>query len=499
MRAAVRKFPLEKLVKLVWALFLVFLPVTSFPFFPPAMGGGALVRPLSIFPLLVLLALVTLPRLLTRPIPRTLIALVPFALAALASSLLSLLQGVEPSLGVPVAERLARALITLGIGGAIYFSVALIPRSPQELRASLRWLYAGFGIALLWGSLQAIYVVHFSPAFFKWISEIQRFISTRRLFNMRVSGMTYEPNWFAEQISFLLLPWLLSAVLTGYSAFRWRWRWLTLEWFMLAWALLVLPFTFSRAGLAVLVALTFVGILFFRPKRPASSQKKHTARLPGWARRAIEAGAVVLVLAGFIFFAGAKNTFFSRIWDYWSDIKETSLTGYFEYLGFGARFTYSETALRIYQEHPVFGVGLGNYAFYFEEMLPDRPLAQTPEVLRLVTPDVGRDRLITPKNLYFRLLAETGLVGMAFFLGFVTAILGCALYLWLASDRDQRFWGTAGLLGLLAFALSAFSYDSFAIPNMWVVFGLITAAAWVYRSQPEPQTDEQAQPQRLPE
>jgi O-antigen ligase len=132
-------------------------------------------------------------------------------------------------------------------------------------------------------------------------------------------------------------------------------------------------------------------------------------------------------------------------------------------------------------------------------MLPDRPLAQTPEVLRLVTPDVGRNRLITPKNLYFRLLAETGLVGTAFFLAFVTAILGCALYLWLSSDRDQKFWGTAGLLGLLAFALSAFSYDSFAIPNMWVVFGLITAAAWVYRSQRGVQAQVQAQPQHLPE
>jgi O-antigen ligase len=499
MKTATLKFPLESLVKIIWALFLIALPVTSFPFFPPAMGGGALVRPLSIFPLLVLLALVTLPSLFTRPVPRTLIALVPFALAALASSLLSLLRGVEPSLGVPVAERLARALITLGIGGAIYFSVALIPRSPEDLRASLRWLYAGFGIALLWGSLQAIYVVHFSPTYFNWISDIQQFISTRRLFNMRISGMTYEPNWFAEQISFLLLPWLLSAVLTGYSAFRWRWRWLTLEWFLLAWALLVLPFTFSRAGLAVLVALAFVGILFFRPKRKPGNQDSRSARLPGWARRTIEAGAVVLVLSGFIFFAGANNSFFSRIWDYWSDIKETSLTGYFEYLGFGARFTYSETALRIYQEHPVFGVGLGNYAFYFEEMLPDRPLAQTPEVLRLVTPDVGRDRLITPKNLYFRLLAETGLVGMAFFLAFVIAILGCALYLWLSSDRDQRFWGTAGLLGLLAFALSAFSYDSFAIPNMWVVFGFITAAAWVYRSQPLSQMEVQENPQRLPE
>ncbi len=44
--------------------------------------------------------------------------------------------------------------------------------------------------------------------------------------------------------------------------------------------------------------------------------------------------------------------------------------------------------------------------------------ARTPEVLRILTPEVGRNRLITPKNLYFRILAETGLLGMAAFAAF---------------------------------------------------------------------------------
>jgi hypothetical protein len=29
--------------------------------------------------------------------------------------------------------------------------------------------------------------------------------------------------------------------------------------------------------------------------------------------------------------------------------------------------------------------------------------------------------------------------------------------------------------------MGALTFDSFAIPNMWVVFGLITSAAWIYR------------------
>jgi hypothetical protein len=49
------------------------------------------------------------------------------------------------------------------------------------------------------------------------------------------------------------------------------------------------------------------------------------------------------------------------------------------------------------------------------------------------------------------------------------------MYLWYTNTN--RFWGIGSLLGLLAFGLAAFSFDSFAIPNVWVVFGLITSAA----------------------
>jgi hypothetical protein len=113
-------------------------------------------------------------------------------------------------------------------------------------------------------------------------------------------------------------------------------------------------------------------------------------------------------------------------------------------------------------------------------MLPDQPIARTPELLKIVTPDPGRNRLITPKNFYFRILAETGLIGAAAFMSFIIAVLGCTLFLWFSAEKEQKFWGKAGLLGLIAFGLAAFSFDSFAIPNMWVVFGLITSAAWIF-------------------
>ena len=100
-----------------------------------------------------------------------------------------------------------------------------------------------------------------------------------------------------------------------------------------------------------------------------------------------------------VYLTGTRNSFFARAWDYWQK-KNVSLSGYLSYLGFGARLAYSEAAYNTYEAHPLLGVGLGNYAFYFEDMLPYRPLAELPEVLRLITPDPDRNRLITAKNFY---------------------------------------------------------------------------------------------------
>jgi O-antigen ligase len=465
-------------VKLAWAAFLVCLPVTSFPFFPSKLGGDLIVRPLSMFPLAALFILVTIPQVLREPVPGTFKTLLPFIIAALISSVLSLVQGINSTFGVSVAQRVLRASITLGLGVAIYTTVSIIPRKFGDLRGALRWIYAGFSLALLWGSIQAAYIVHFSKGYYRWVSRIQKLVSTRRLFENRVSGLTFEPNWFAEQICILMIPWLLASVLNGYSVFRWRWRWLTVEWLLLGWSVGILAFTFSRAGLLTVFALVFISLVVLNPARERISNRA-SALSRGWRRRLLQASLALTVITGFVFFAGSNNSFFSRIWNYWSTRENTSLAGYIDYLGFGARMIYNATALNVYQSHPALGVGLGNYAFYFEDMMPDRLIAETPEVLHLLTLNVERFRLMTPKNLYLRILAETGIVGMAAFLGFMIAIFGCGLYLYFSPHKEQKFWGTASIYLLAAVSITALTFDSFAIPNMWVAFGMITAATWI--------------------
>jgi O-antigen ligase len=190
------------------------------------------------------------------------------------------------------------------------------------------------------------------------------------------------------------------------------------------------------------------------------------------------AGMLVVLLSTVIFFVGTRSNYFSRIWRYWTE--DTKTSSYLEYIAFSQRFIYWQAAYNMYESHPVIGVGLGNYAFFLEENLPDRPYNTVPEILKVVTQGQRTGRLITSKNLFARLVAETGLAGIATFMAFVLAIFGCGLYLWLSDRMNEKFWGAAGLLGLIAFVMTAFSTDSFAIPNMWVVFGFATAAAQIF-------------------
>ncbi|MGB6420531.1 MAG: hypothetical protein WBF05_01700, partial [Anaerolineales bacterium] len=238
-------------VAIAWALLFLTLPVTSFPFFPGGLGGKTLVRPLAVYPLIILVVLITIPRLFSRPLPRTFLPLFAFIIVAFISSIAAFSLDIEALRGVSIESRFLRNIITLGIGSAFYLTISLLHQTREDLNFSLRWLYTGFAIALVWGTLQAYYVIYFSPQYFDLISEVQSLISTRKLFPTRISGLTYEPKWFAEQISFLLLPWLLGSIITKRSVFQWRFKWLTVEWILLAWSVVVVAFTFSRTGLFI--------------------------------------------------------------------------------------------------------------------------------------------------------------------------------------------------------------------------------------------------------
>jgi len=484
---------IQKVLKTIPSILMVGLflsiPVTNFPFFPAGFGGNvAGVRPLLVYPLFGLVLLVTIPRLISKPLPRPIVILSLFFLWGLIVSIIPPLKGIVSPWGeVSLLPRELRTILTLGLGLFLYFTISLFPQSVSELRFSLRWLYIGLGLVLTWGSLQAIYIINLIPGWYGIMSKLQNLITVQPLNSQRVSGMTFEPSSFADQLIVIWLPWVLAASLDDYTVFLWRWKWITIERILCVWTMVILAFTLSRTGLIVgLGVVSFAFILKNIDPRMKDRRRKNGEQGQSSLVQILQKFRFLLIILGIgvflgIFYVlGQKSDYISLMWEYSPFKSGFNLRKYFNNIGFGARIAYWDTALQIFMSYPVLGVGLGNYTLYFSEFLPYQKLSVIPELLRHIVPVANRTRVITVKHFLARILAEMGIVGFGIFVVFLIVLTAMAIYLWTSKDSEERFWGTAAIVGLVAFLGATFSFDSFAIPNPWILFGLITAAFNVY-------------------
>jgi O-antigen ligase len=173
-------------------------------------------------------------------------------------------------------------------------------------------------------------------------------------------------------------------------------------------------------------------------------------------------GAVVgasLFLAQKGYISAIWNSSAESLWDFAVDA----------YLG--PRLAYVTAALAAFQAHPLVGVGLGASGFYMYGNMPDWALSGIPEISRQLS---SLSNLYpNPKNLYVRLLAETGLPGFTLYLSFLFTSIAYAWTNLRKGTQFFRFLGAAGLFSVVAVALQGISQDSFAMPEMWVNLGVL--------------------------
>ena len=259
---------LQRIRKFLWACFLISLPVTNFRYFPTFLSSSKVnVRPLLIFPLIPLVIIFVLPGIWKKKLPKIWIPFLVFLVFVFISTSLPVIQGFSSELGeTTINSRIFRAIFTLLLSAAIYFTVSFMAQTEEDLKFTLRWLYAGMAIAIVWGLLQMIFVLDLISWWYQFMEDIQKHITMHVGTPNRVMGLTLEPSWFADQITTLWLPWLLPAVLMNRTIYKRRWGWLTIEKIYLVLLLTVLVFTLSRAGFVVALVVIGCGILFLRPK-----------------------------------------------------------------------------------------------------------------------------------------------------------------------------------------------------------------------------------------
>jgi len=452
------------LARLLWAAALVTLPVTSFRWFP-FLGEGTLVRPLALYPLALLLPLLFFQafcRQRTLPSSRTWLLLLIFTAVALLVTILGVFAAPVPLRGQTYSARAVRAVATLIIGLVFFTCTVWMNRSESEARFTLRWLLVGLGLDLAWSALQAVtFYTSLLPK--PMVTHWQLAFSMRELVRTnRVSGLAYEPAWLAGQLATVYLPVLFASVLTGFRMTARRWLEPVL---LLVCAALVLA-TYSRGGLLIAAGASFLTfILLGRDLMKRAWRWFFGGFRGGWPLRISLVAAGLLVFVVIFLFLGQKN-YFKRLWD----LSPENLTAYLVNINAGARSAYADGALAAFAAHPVRGVGLGASGFWIYKNLPEWSLTTVPEIARQLDP--GSRLYPNPKNLYIRLLAETGLAGFVLFAIFLMAILADALEL-LRGNMFRRTLAVAGLFAWLAIALYNVTQDSFATPNIWIIPGLL--------------------------
>ena len=467
------KFSVVKLPRLLWALALLTLPVTSFRWFP-GLGESTLVRPLALYPLAVLLPLLLIlawRKKFSLTMPGAFLALGVFVLFVIFSAAIGSLINPIPLRGQIYDGRALRALVTIIIGIAFFISSVWMNKDEADLRFTVKWIFAGLCLDLAWSGLQA-FTFYTKLLDKEMVTHWQLAFSMRELVRTnRISGLAYEPAWLAGQLATVFFPFLFAAILTNFRLTRHRW----LEPALLILSTLVLLATYSRGGLLITVGVTSLVTLLFGREILRGIWNWfiggfRNGHIPSLLFRLSIILAFIGVIAGAAIFLGQKN-FFSRMWESNAD----NLSEYLVDINAGARGAYSVGAMGAFSESPLTGVGLGGSGFYIYNHLPDWSFTTVPEIAKQLNP---ASRLYpNPKNLYVRLLAETGLIGFVLFIAFQFNILGEMLSLHNRKEEWLRFAMVAGVFAWLAIALYNFTQDSLTTPNLWVVPGILVGLA----------------------
>jgi len=472
----------------LWFLLFLMLPLTSLPLMAK-FKVSSMVAPPSVLILFLLVLFWLIPYLLkSGRLPMQSLPLVGLGLVGLISSLVAFFSPVPPFRENRLLQGEIEAFITLAIGICFFLTVSVWAQSRQKLQFALRIINWTGLVILLWSLVQAYFwrkLGHYP----QWVWDIQSIFSSGRLFETRVTGLAFEPSWFAHQLNMLYLPFWLAATVTGGTAHARRLWKISLENILLLLGAFVLFISLSRVGLLAFLMMAALLVFYANVRLVQWAQRKiitGTAqkRSPSQVKRfvltlifslvliALYVGAMLLVGFGL----SKVDYRMAQLFDL-EVLKEGSFVQYANRLVFAERIVFWQAGWGVFNNHPLLGVGLGNAGFYFHDTLSNYSWALT-EVRTVMYQWASVPNI---KNLWIRLLAETGLVGFSLLLGWYFLLWQSARLIRSCQEPFVRMIGWAGSFVLVGLVIEGFSVDTFALPYFWVSLGLLTAACQMVR------------------
>ncbi len=484
----------------LWTLVMAGLPMTSFPLITHLTGST--VAPFSAVPLAILALIWFMPTLLRRgSLPKESVPLIFFILWVIVGAALAFFNVTGMFRDKSLTGETIRSLLPLVVGLAFYFITAAWNKNAIRLRSSLQWIYVGGVMMLVYSVAQILVITLWGNKYIVNLNVVgSYFVDQMNLQGKgRIAGLAFEPSWLAHQLNMLYLPLWLAASYLRTTVFP-RLGKISVENILLAVGMVAFFFTSPRIGGVACMLMLFY--LFLKFNLVIYRWVIH--RLSGlWSAvhhsRFIQAGIgalVVLVLIGV--YAGSGfgilkiasgrddriallvDTSFSPMdIQTLSKFDENSLLLVGRKFAFLERTVYWMTGWHIFNDYPITGVGLGNAGYYFIDNMPAAGWSSY-EIRTLMYREGALPNI---KSMWYRLLAETGIVGFMLFIVWLLVLwfsLSASVH---SQDNTLRTIALAGQLALLAFVFEGFSVDSFGLPYLFVISGLAAAAGMIYRQK----------------
>lgn len=462
------------------------LPVTSLPLLSRLMGGTSVAPPAMVFVALGLAVFLPLALIKRLAWPKEILPLAAFVVVAAISSLASFFGELPSYKSISPYREVFQATISLLIGVACFVLFAIALRTPDQYRSVFKALNIGAMLTIFWCMIQMFYTyVHgreYAPA---WLLSIHDLLSTNPMmhfvYQRRGTGFAFEPSWLAHQMNCIYLPYWLGASLAGYSSFRFRLGRVSAENILLVLGIGTAFVSLSRIGyLSMLLLLAYLCWRgSSRPARQIASRFGGSTDRQARLRLAFQSGFLVaLLILGWV-----GTLLLARVDHRVAAIFQQDYSGSnFFYLAnnlsLAERFAYWGLGWNVFTHAPWLGVGLGNTGFFFETRLPQFGWALN-EFQKLYQ---EIPVLLNAKNLWIRLLAETGIPGAAIFIAWLSIVFVSARSLFGRREPLYRALGWMGTLAVIALVGEGFSVDSFALPYYWIAFGLAVSASFMART-----------------
>jgi len=470
----------------IWKIFLILLPISSFRFLSNLMGGTN-VAPLSLIPMGILLIFSVLPFFIKSgfKLPYHLKPLLLFFLVGLLSTLFIPFRDVPSFQDFSMPKEIIETLVTFIFGISFYIVTIYMVNDEEKLRTTIYWISLA-GIIVMAVSFIQVGSWMLLKRYPRLIFVINYYISSSgKLFEHRAHGLTFEPSWLAHQLNVLFIPLWLGLSITGVSVFKKKiFNQIQVEKVLLVLSLLTLFITYSRIGwlttifvvaFVVLKKLnTWVGNISRTEKdgKIFSTRKQKFLRLGIWLGLIIGL-FIILILAGIVMtkLEPRMAEFFN-----FQRLKEKGILNWASQLSIAERLMYWMAAYGVFQLFPFLGAGFGVPGFFFLKTVPDFGS----ELLDINALILKKTLLPNAKNLWMRLLSETGIIGFSIFVSWVFLHWRNANQLEKkATSPLLKSMGLVGKLVVLAFIFEGISLDSYALPYYWVAMALVAASSLI--------------------